>query len=234
VSPYVRTVRTASGTTAVRIVHSAHRGSRDIEHIGSAHDDIQLEVLKVVARQRLTAGKDQLDLGPGAHRAREAGRGWRTAADQVGADGSLVGRPGARLPGSGFEDADGGDEVFRQLVLARIISRSGRVRQPAAAGGRRRRDGQTFVVQLKTSCRPDIALTRPPAAARGLIRPRSQPAPEGPLGPPRPGTPIATVSRKVAASCLSDSVRSGLNGGIPAGRRFWFLIVVGNRLFGGG
>ena len=40
--PYVRTVKTASGATAVQIVHSSHRGSRDIEHIGSAHDEAEL------------------------------------------------------------------------------------------------------------------------------------------------------------------------------------------------
>ena len=32
-SPYLRAVKTSSGTTAVQIVHSSHRGSRDIEHI---------------------------------------------------------------------------------------------------------------------------------------------------------------------------------------------------------
>jgi len=52
---YVRTVRTASGARAVQIVHS-HRGSRDIEHIGSAHTDADVELLKAVARQRLAAG----------------------------------------------------------------------------------------------------------------------------------------------------------------------------------
>jgi transposase len=57
----VRTVKTASGARAVQIVYSSRRGSRDIEHIGSAHDDAQLEVLKAVARQRLTA---QARLGP--------------------------------------------------------------------------------------------------------------------------------------------------------------------------
>ena len=30
--PYVRTVKTASGATAVQIVYSYHRGSRQIEH----------------------------------------------------------------------------------------------------------------------------------------------------------------------------------------------------------
>jgi hypothetical protein len=42
-------------TTAVQIVHSYHRGSRDLEHIGSAHDDVERELLKAVARQRLAA-----------------------------------------------------------------------------------------------------------------------------------------------------------------------------------
>jgi hypothetical protein len=36
VSPYLQTVKTASGATAVQIVHSSQRGSRDIEHSGSA------------------------------------------------------------------------------------------------------------------------------------------------------------------------------------------------------
>jgi hypothetical protein len=61
--PYVRTVKTSSGATAVQIVYSYHRGSRQIEHIGSAHDDAELELLKAVARQRLAAGQEELDLG---------------------------------------------------------------------------------------------------------------------------------------------------------------------------
>ncbi|MEV5410484.1 hypothetical protein AB0K60_16790 [Thermopolyspora sp. NPDC052614] len=50
-SPYVRTVKAASGARAVQIVYSSRRGSREIEHIGSAHDDAELETLKAVARQ---------------------------------------------------------------------------------------------------------------------------------------------------------------------------------------
>jgi hypothetical protein len=57
VSPYVRTVRTASGVRAVQMVYSCYRGSRQIGHIGSAHDDAELELLKAVARQRLAAGQ---------------------------------------------------------------------------------------------------------------------------------------------------------------------------------
>ena len=63
--PYVRTVKTSSGAMAVQIVHSYHRGSREIEHIGSAHDDAGVELLKAAARQRLAAGQGELDLGLG-------------------------------------------------------------------------------------------------------------------------------------------------------------------------
>jgi hypothetical protein len=80
--PYVRTVKTASGATAVQIVHSSHRGSRDIEHLGSAHNGAELELLKAAARQRLAAGQGELDLGLAvgrrAARCRSRRRGWVT------------------------------------------------------------------------------------------------------------------------------------------------------------
>jgi hypothetical protein len=50
-------VKTASGATAVQIVYSSHRGARDIEHIGSAHGDAELELLKTAAR-RLPCGRE--------------------------------------------------------------------------------------------------------------------------------------------------------------------------------
>jgi hypothetical protein len=62
VAPYVRSVRTSSGAQAVQIVYSSRRGSRSLEHIGSAHDEVELELLKTVARQRLAAGQGTLDL----------------------------------------------------------------------------------------------------------------------------------------------------------------------------
>jgi hypothetical protein len=119
---YVRTVKTASGATAVQIVHSARRGSRDIEHIGSAHDDAEVEVLKAVARQRLDAGQRELDLGLGG----AAGAGW--AAGRAGAlpiTGSRMDHLwdglGRAFEVLGLDAACGRDEVFRDLVLARII-----------------------------------------------------------------------------------------------------------------
>ena len=62
-SPCIRTVETSSGARAVQIVHSSRKGSGEIEHIGSAHDDVELELLKTVTRQRLAAGQGELDLG---------------------------------------------------------------------------------------------------------------------------------------------------------------------------
>jgi hypothetical protein len=59
----MRTVKTASAATAVQIVHSPRRGSRDIEHAGSSHDDAELEALKPAVRQRLAVGQVELDLG---------------------------------------------------------------------------------------------------------------------------------------------------------------------------
>ena len=60
---YVRTVRTSSGAVAVQVVWKYRRGSRDIEHLGSAHTDAEVEVLKAVAAQRIAAGQDELPIG---------------------------------------------------------------------------------------------------------------------------------------------------------------------------
>ena len=113
---YVRTVKTSSGATAVQIVWSTRRGSRQIEHLGSAHDDGEVEALKAAARQRLADGQGALDLG----------------LNTVGVDGEpleIVASKSSHLWEAlcrayqvlGFDTAAGGDEVLRDLVLARII-----------------------------------------------------------------------------------------------------------------
>ena len=71
--PYVRTVKTTSSARAVQIVYSSHRGSREIEHLGSAHDDVELELLKAAARQRLAAGRGALELDLGLEATGPAG-----------------------------------------------------------------------------------------------------------------------------------------------------------------
>jgi hypothetical protein len=107
-------VKTTSGATAVQVVWSSRRGSREIEHLGSAHDEVELEALKAAAQQRVEAGQLQLDLGLG-----HAGGGPLPI---------ICSRMGHLLDALehayrvlGLEDAAGGDDVFRRLVLARII-----------------------------------------------------------------------------------------------------------------
>jgi hypothetical protein len=120
VSPYVRTVKTASGARAVQIVYSSRRGSRDIEHIGSAHDDAELEALKAAARQRMAGGQGELDLGlTGMHgSAVSAGGPLPISASRMAHLWDALSHVYDTL---GFRKATDGDEVFRQLVLARII-----------------------------------------------------------------------------------------------------------------
>lgn len=112
---HVRTVKTASGATAVQIVWSNRRGSRNIEHLGSAHDEAGVAALKAAGAQRIAGGQDQLDLGLGA----------RTDAEPLPITSSRAQHLWSALSEVyellGFDEVAEGDEVFRQLVLARII-----------------------------------------------------------------------------------------------------------------
>lgn len=111
---YVRTVKTASGATAVQIVHANRRGSREIEHVGSGHTPAEVEVLRTVARQRLNANQDGFDFDDGqlpdeeaALVASQARHLWEvlTTAFQV----------------LKFDHACQDDEVFQLLTLARVV-----------------------------------------------------------------------------------------------------------------
>ena len=88
-----------------------------MEHIGSAHDRGELELLKTAARQRLAAGQGQLDLGLDA-----GGSGpLPITASRMG---HLVDALAHAYRALGLGQATGGDEVSAQLVLARIIEPS--------------------------------------------------------------------------------------------------------------
>jgi len=100
----------------VQIVYSRRMGSRRIEHIGSAHDDAQLELLKAAARQRMVAGQGELDLGLDAPP--EAGGALPIASSRMGHLWEALAHAYSAL---GFEAAADGDEVFKCLVLARIV-----------------------------------------------------------------------------------------------------------------
>jgi Transposase DDE domain len=119
--PYVRTVRTSSGATAVQIVYSSHRGSRDIEHIGSAHDYVELELLKAAARQKLAAGQGALDLGLEETDPARKGAGGGPLPITASRMDFLLKALEHAYQVLGLDRAAGGDEVFRDLVAARII-----------------------------------------------------------------------------------------------------------------
>src|SRR5690242_1614564 len=116
----VRTVKTKSGATAVQVVWSSRRGSREIEHIGSAHDEAELEALRAAAAQRIAAGQLELDLGLDAG---PSGPLPITSSRM----GHLVGALEHGYRALGLDDAAAGDEVFRHLVLARIIEPASKV-----------------------------------------------------------------------------------------------------------
>lgn len=112
---YVRTVKTSSGATAVQIVWSSRRGSRSIEHLGSAHDEAALAALKAAAAQRLAAGQAELDLGVAARAGSEPLPITSTRCSHLW---DALRRGYGAL---GFDQGPGADEVFSALVLARII-----------------------------------------------------------------------------------------------------------------
>ncbi len=88
-----------------------------MEHVGSAHDEVELELLKTVARQRLAAGQQVLDLGIGA----DVGGGRGPLPITSTRMGHLLDALEHAYRVLGLDTASGGDEVFAQLVLARII-----------------------------------------------------------------------------------------------------------------
>jgi hypothetical protein len=114
VSPYVRKVPTASGAKAVQIIWSKKRGHAGVEHLGSAHDEAQLELLMAVARQRMHAGPDELDLG--------LAMADQSSVEVVGTRmGRLLDAIAAVYRQLGLDTVTGADQVFEQRVTARII-----------------------------------------------------------------------------------------------------------------
>jgi hypothetical protein len=115
----VRTVKTASGATAVQIVYAKRRGARRMEHVGSAHDERELEALKAAAAQRLVGGQQELELEVDAGAQPVPGPGpLPIVASRMGHLWEALCRAYQLL---GFDQAASGDGVFRDLVLARII-----------------------------------------------------------------------------------------------------------------
>jgi hypothetical protein len=90
-----------------------------VEHVGSAHDERELEALRTAAAQRLAFLYPELDLGLDGTDAAAVGPEPLPIVSSRAA--VLWDGLAAAYDGLGFEQAVGRDAVFRLLVLARII-----------------------------------------------------------------------------------------------------------------
>lgn len=127
-SPYLRTVKTTSGATAVQIVAKKHGSRRIIEYLGSAHTPEDVSLLKAVGRQKLAGAQPELDLGLEP----EPGRGGPLPMRLK--RGPLWSCLNLAFDALRLGEAAGADDVFRQLVLARIIEPTSKVDMPRVLG----------------------------------------------------------------------------------------------------
>ena len=191
----------------MQIVHFSRKGARSIEHIGSAHDDAELAVLKEVARQRLNAGQLSVDL-PGLSGMNVAGSGPQAPAGAECVASITFKRMGVLLEALetawkavGLDRLDGADEVFRQLVTARLIEPSSKQdssRVVADAG------------MINAATRPSTtatAPTEPDAPYAGSI-PRS-PRPRKPSQERSPSSATASCTCPVPRGASTATWRKG-------------------------
>jgi hypothetical protein len=136
---WIRRVRTASGATAVQIAESVDGRRRIVRHVGSARDDAELGLLLEEAQRLLvddTQGELDLGITPKAVRAHMVpppAEGLFTDGAGVPAVRELVARPRVLKSCNGllYDAVAGiyaslgfdavGDEVFRDLVIARVV-----------------------------------------------------------------------------------------------------------------
>ena len=107
---FIRKVPTKSGATAVQVVYKRGREIIGIKHIGSAHNQTELDILLIRARELKGAGQLRLDLFGNQEPELYLERSFSELLWDA------LNRQYRHL---GFDDIE--DEVFKQLVLARII-----------------------------------------------------------------------------------------------------------------
>jgi transposase len=113
---FIRKVKTSSGATAVQIAYKEKGRIKKISHIGSAHNEAELQILLEIARKRMQS--NQMDLFPETQsslrvgiRRSFSGLLWNTLREQY-----------SRL---GFDQLD--DQIFEALCIARIVEPTSKV-----------------------------------------------------------------------------------------------------------
>ncbi|WP_204801013.1 IS1634 family transposase [Mycobacterium riyadhense] len=142
---YVRKVRTASGAVAVQVARKDHGKVVVLAHLGSAHTDAELGILLDQAQQMVLDGQAALDFEVSARaqsmadvadfreRALVAAPAKRRDLAPVVASGRTLGTSSRLLydllahvyDWLGFGEV--GDEVFRDLVIARIVEPTSKI-----------------------------------------------------------------------------------------------------------
>ncbi len=123
--PFIRKVPTASGATAVQVVYKHGSGIVRIEHIGSAHSALELDLLIARAHEHMDFEQPRLDLFASGPEGFTEGSYSRLLWDALS----------SQYDSLGLAVLD--DEVFRQLVVARMIeptSKSDTIRVLAGLG----------------------------------------------------------------------------------------------------
>lgn len=110
-----RVLKRSNGTRQVQISWGKVGGKRKVEYVGSGRSDEEVELLLLEARERINAGQGSFELGLDEERRpgeplEEVGSRMAVLWDALATAFRVL----------GFEEA-AGDEVFRDLVLARII-----------------------------------------------------------------------------------------------------------------
>lgn len=197
---YVRTVKTASGATAVQIVWSSRRGSRSIEHLGSAHDEGELAALKAAAAERLSAGQAVLDLGVAGP----------TGTEPLPITSSQMTHLWDGLCAAyrvlGFEAVTKGDNVFRDLVLARIIEPTSKIDAAQGLGeGPEAVDVQALVADAGGK-RFDVAVA-PRLAGRDEVQPDLPGRPVSHCATGQFGPVVASQHRREGAALAGQAIQ---------------------------
>ena len=118
--PRIRTVPTASRATAVQIIWRYRNNRPVLDHIGSAHTDADLELLKAKARRIIDDAYPSLDFNtlPIPEATGSADKPLAVASQRAGV---LLDAITADYQHIGLDKATGGDTVFYDLVAARLI-----------------------------------------------------------------------------------------------------------------